>query len=223
MKLKLFIILAILTFSINSVFAEVYKSSAEAKRIPKGTKFQIQLLEPVSTNHSTENDYFSAILLTEQKTKTSVILPSGSLIRGSISKIVPSKMLSRGAILYLDFDHIVTPKGRQLPIEMAVYATMKTTYDGGLYENLGYGEAIQDNWTKAVEITTDAVDYAMETPIGARIFAVPVCAIGAGLGGGLYFIGDGIIDLFRKGKDVVFNQGDILTVVLTNDIDVPVN
>lgn len=223
MKLKILVLFAVIAFSINSCFAEVYKSSAEAKRIPKGTKFQIQLLEPVSTNNNQVDDYFSAILLTEQKTKTSVILPAGSLIRGSISKIKPSKRLSRGAVLYLDFDHIVTPKGRQLPVEMNVYATMKTTWDGGLYEGLGYGEAVQENWGKVVDWTTGAVDKAMDMPVAARVLTVPIYAIGSAVGGSLYFLGDDVYALCKKGKEVVYNQGDVLTVVLTGDIDVPVN
>lgn len=223
MRIKILTLLTAIICMTNLCYAEVYQSNAETKRIPQGTKFKIQLQEPISTNAGQINDYFSAILIDDQKTPTNVILPTGSLIRGSISKIIPNKRFSRGAVIYLDFDHIVTPRGRQLPLDMAVYATMKTTYDGGLYENLGYGEALQENWDKTVDITRNSVDFAMDAPGAAKVITVPICALGGAFGGGLYWIGDSVVDMFKKGKDVVFNQGDILTVVLTNDIDIPVN
>ncbi|MBR1908605.1 hypothetical protein IJ818_06685 [bacterium] len=228
MKTKLLTILTGLFFLVSAISVQadtVYKSKAETKRIPRGTKFQIQLQEPVSTRTSQVDDYFSAILLNDEKTQTNVILPAGSLIRGSISKITPARRLSRGAVLYLDFDHIVTPRGRQMPLDMAVYATMKTTYDGGLYEKMGYGEALQDNWDKTKDITTNSVDFALDAnvPTAVKFVTTPFCALGGAIGGGAYLIGDSIADLFKKGADVTFNQGDILTVVLTNAIDVPVN
>ena len=55
--------------------------------------------------------------------------------------------------MYLDFDHIVTPTGRQIPLDMAVCTFEKIYYDGGLYKNLGYGEAVKNNFEKAKEIT----------------------------------------------------------------------
>ena len=228
MKTKLLTIFTVFIFLVStlSVYADtVYKSKAETKRIPKGTKFQIQLQEPLSTKINQTDDYFSAILINDEKTQTNVVLPAGSLIRGSVSKITPAKRLSKGAVLYLDFDHIVTPRGRQMPLDMAVYATMKTTYDGGLYEKLGYGEALQDNWDKTKDITSGAVDFAVDAnvPTAVKVLTTPFCALGGAIGGGAYLFGDSIADLFKKGPDVSFNQGDILTVVLTNDIDVPVN
>ena len=42
------------------------------------------------------------------------------------------------------------------------------------------------------------------------------------MGGVGYFVGDSIADMFRKGKDVYINTGDVLTVQLINPIDIPV-
>lgn len=226
MKTKLLTLLTALIFLATSVnAANVYKSKAETKRIPKGTKFQIQLQEPVSTKDSQVEDYFSAVLLNDEKTNTSIVLPAGSLIRGTIANIKPAKRVSKGAVLYLDFDHVVTPKGRQMPLDMSVYATMKTTFDGGLYDTLNYGEALANDWDKTLDITANSVGYAVDADIhGAfKVITVPVCAIGGVIGSTGYILYETIADVFKKGTDVTFNQGDILTVVLTNDIDIPVN
>ena len=102
----------------------------------------------------------------------------------------------------------------------------KIYYDGGLYKNLGYGEALQDNFEKAKDITVKATEYGMsaeDVAYGLQYLTTPFCAIGGFLGGVGYYIGDGVVDMFRKGKDVEFNQDETLTVILTQPIDVPIN
>lgn len=228
MKINFLIIALIICFTFSSVSAATLKSNAITKRIPAGSKFTVKLLDPISTKTSKQGDYFSAVLIDDEKTPTNVILPAGSMIRGSVAKVVKSKRFSRGGVLYVDFDHIVTPNGKQLPLDLIISGKVNLNFNGGLYLNKGYGEAIQDNWTKTVDITTTATDYGMD--IGedvlygaARILTVPVCALGGAIGGGAYWLGDSVADMFRKGKDVEFNQDETLTVILTQPIDVPIN
>lgn len=229
MKLRLICTLMIIMFFSTSVNAEkMLKTDVETKRLQAGTKFNVQLLEPVSSSTGAEGDYFSAILLDNQNTKTHVILPAGSIIRGSVNKIVPNKMLSRGAIIFLDFDHIVTPNGRQLPLDMAVCGRVNVNLDGGVYVDKGYGEALKKNWGKTVDITSGATNKGIEAGDkifngGGKIITVPVCALGGALGGGIYLVGDSVIDLFRQGAEVELQQDQVLTVILTHPIDVPVN
>ena len=228
MKIKFLITLLALLFTVNTVSAQVLKSNAITKRIPAGTKFSIKLLDPISTQNSNEGDYFSAVLINDEKTPTNLILPAGSMIRGSVQKVVPNKCFSRGGILYVDFDHIVTPNGRQLPLNMIISGKVNLAADGGVYINKGYGEALQNNWDKTVDITVNSTEFGMD--IGedvlfstARVITVPVCAIGGAVGGGLYWLGDSVVDMFRKGQPVEFSQDEVLTVILTAPIDVPIN
>ncbi|MBR2526505.1 hypothetical protein IKE67_08590 [bacterium] len=228
MKIKISAIILTLLFTINVSFAGVLKSNAETKRIPAGTKFTIKLQNPISTKTSKNGDYFSAVLVDDEKTPTNVILPAGSMIRGSITKVTPSRRFSRGGVVYVDFDHIVTPNGKQLPLDMIISGKINMNFNGGLYLNKGYGEALGENWNKTVEIATNATEYGMdigEDILGgaARILTVPVCAFGGAIGGGAYWIGDSVADMFRKGQDVEFNQDENLTVILTQPIDVPLN
>lgn len=227
MKIKFLIItLALIVFS-NTVIAAPFKADAQTKRIPAGTKLKLQLLDPVNTIAENPGDSFSAMLLEDQTSGTSVILPAGSIVRGCISNIKPIRRLSRGAVLYMDFDHIVTPNGRQLPLTLSVYNRIDLTDDGGIYGSKGYLEAVKKNWDKTVEITKNAAqfghDIGTEGFTGANYITTPICAAGGAFGGGAYFVGDSIIDLFRKGEDVILNQGTVLDVMLTNPIDVPMN
>ena len=127
--------------------------------------------------------------------------------------------------MYLDFDHVVTPTGRQIPLDLAVAQFDKIFYDGGLYKNLGYGEAVRDNYVKAGEITKKATEYGKKAGIsapGIQYLTTPICAFGGFIGGAGYFIGDSIADMFRKGQDVYINTGDVMNVKLVNPIDIPV-
>ena len=224
---KLFIIFLMMFFvCTNSSFAGTFKADAKTKRIAAGTQFQIEFLQPVTTSAGNEGDFFTAALKDELKTNNTVILPKGSVVRGSISNVKMAKRFSRGGMLYLDFDHVVTPNGRQIPLDLAVVrCDDRIYYDGGLYKNLGYGEAIKNNYDKGVDITKNATEYGLsvgDTHPGLQFITTPFCAVGGFIGGVGYVIGDSVADMFRKGEDVIINKGEAVTVRLINPIDVPV-
>ncbi len=223
MKLKLFSIILALFMTLQIVIAAPFNANAKTKRIPAGTKFQLQLLNPLSTVKS-KGDDFSAILVTDQTADSDVILPSGSLVRGNIKNIIPSKRMSKGAILYLDFDHIVTPNGRQLPLTLSIVGRTDMTYDGGITTTRGYGDAVKKNWDRTVEITQNSIEWGNDIVNDgpAKYVTMPLAAIGGGIGGGAYFVYEAIADMIRKGEDVNINSGEIINVILVDPIDVPV-
>ena len=49
--------------------------------------------------------------------------------------------MSKGPILYLDFDHVVTPNGRQLPLSLNIVGRADMTFDGGITTTKGYADA----------------------------------------------------------------------------------
>lgn len=222
---KNFISLFVICLTFSQVYAGPFNATAKTKRIPAGTMFQLEFLQPVSTFSGSSGDSFVATLLNEQTAGTSVVLPAGTVVRGSILEVKSAKYFSRGAKLYLDFDHVVTPTGRQIPLDMAVAQFDRIYYDGGLYKNLGYGEAVQANYERAAEITRNATEYgkrAGDSAHGIQYLTTPICAVGGFLGGIGYFIGDSIADMFRKGQEVYINTGDVMNVKLINPIDIPV-
>lgn len=222
---KIFISLFVICLTFSQVYAGPFNATAKTKRIPAGTMFQLEFLQPVSTFSGSSGDSFVATLLNEQTAGTSVVLPAGTVVRGSILEVKSAKYFSRGAKLYLDFDHVVTPTGRQIPLDMAVAQFDRIYYDGGLYKNLGYGEAVQANYERAAEITRNATEYgkrAGDSAHGIQYLTTPICAVGGFLGGIGYFIGDSIADMFRKGQEVYINTGDVMNVKLINPIDIPV-
>jgi len=227
MKLKkLFLVVLSLFIIAPAALAAPFNANAKTKRIPAGTKFTLELLNPVTTTTAAGTE-FSAILVTDQTADSDVILPSGSLVRGTVKEVVPAKRLSKGAVLYLDFDHVVTPNGRQLPLSLSVVGRSDMTYDGGITTTKNYGDAVKQNWDKTVDITKTATEWGKEQGEKfwngyGKVVTVPAGAVGGGIGGGVYFVGDSTADLFRKGKDVKIEKGEKLEVILTDPIDVPV-
>ncbi len=224
-NIKFLIILLLVLLLAAPSFAGAFKADARTKRIPAGTVFELEFTQPVSTFSGCEGDSFIATLKNELAAGDIIVLPKGSIVRGSISKVNTAKRFSRGAKLYLDFDHVVTPNGRQIPLDMAVCQFEKIYLDGALYKNLGYGEALQLNYDRAVEITKNSTEYGLkagDSAPGIQYLTTPICAIGGFIGGVGYWIGDSVADMFRKGQDVYINKGTVLTVKLLNPIDIPV-
>lgn len=223
MKLKLLSAILALFLAVQTVCAAPFNANAKTKRIPAGTKFQLQLLTPLSTIRTSGED-FSAILLNDQTADSDVVLPSGSLVRGNIKNIIPAKRMSKGAILYLDFDHVVTPNGRQLPLSLSIVGRTDMTYDGGITTTRGYSDAIKQSWGKTVDITKNSVEWGNDIVNDgpAKYVTMPLAAIGGGIGGGAFFVYDAIADMIRKGKDVNISTGEVINVILVDPIDVPV-
>lgn len=224
---KLIALILGLTISAQISLAGPFNANAKTKRIQAGTKLSVKLLSPVTTVANLEGQDFSAMLLTEQSTDTDVILPVGSVVRGNIKKIVPAKRMSKGAILYLDFDHVVTPNGRQIPLTLNVVGRSDLTYDGGITTTKGYKDAFKNTCKKSGDITKSSVNWGVDVGDdhwngGLKFLTVPVGAIGGAFGTAGYFVYDSVADMIRKGKDVYLNKGEILNVILINPIDVPV-
>ena len=225
MKTKIFTVILSLFLFAQVAISAPFNANAKTKRIPAGTPFSLELLNQISSTTS-EGSEFSAILVSDQKEEDDVILPSGSLVRGTVKKVIPSKRLSRGAIVYLDFDHVVTPNGRQLPLSLSVVGRTDMTADGGITTTKGYGDAVKQNWQKTKSIAKKGTQWGKDSGDFwngyGKIITLPTGVVGGGIGGGAYFVGDSVADLVRKGEDVQIEKGTKLQVILVDPIDVPV-
>jgi len=204
--------------------AAPFSGNAKTKRIPAGTILSLKMLTPIDTAIQTSGTEFSAMLITDQKTEDEdIILPMGSIVRGSVKDIVPARRISKGAILYLDFDHIVTPNGRQVPLSLSLTGRTDMTYDGGLTTTKGYSDAWKKTCSKSADITRNAVDWgANVTDNGFKYVLIPIGAIGGAFGTAGYFVYGSVADLIKKGKDVQLLKNERIDVILIDPIDVPV-
>ncbi len=203
--------------------ATPFNGNAKTKRIPAGTKLSLRMLTPIDTALNAEGSSFTAMLVSDQKEDDDVILPMGSIVRGNIKSITPAKRMSKGPILYLDFDHVVTPNGRQLPLSLNIVGRADMTFDGGITTTKGYADAWKQTCKKSGQITKDTIQWGKDvTDSGWQYVVVPFAAAGGVFGTAGYFVYDSIADMIRKGKDVQIGRDEILNVILVEPIDVPV-
>lgn len=221
------IILIILTFllTVNTSFCAPLSGNAKTKRIPAGTVLSLKMLNSIDTSFNSAGNDFTAMLITDQKADDNddIILPMGSIVRGSVKEIKPSKRMSKGAVLYLDFDHVVTPNGRQIPLSLSITNRQDMTYDGGITTTKGYKDAWKKTCAKSANITKNAVNWGTDvTDNGFKYVVVPGAAVGGAFGTAGYFVYGSVADAIKKGKNVQIYKNDIINVVLTEPVDVPV-
>ncbi len=225
MKRKILGIIIVMFAAMQMTMAAPFNGTAKTKRIPAGTTLSLKMLNTLSTITDTQGAGFTAMLLTDQKADDEdVILPMGSIVRGNIKGISPSKRMSKGAVLYLDFDHIVTPNGRQLPLTLNITGRADMTYDGGITTTRGYYDAWKQTCSKSGQITKNAIGWAEDTTndSGWKYVTVPISAFAGAFGTAGYFVYDSIADMIRKGKNVQINKDEVLNVILVEPVDVPV-
>ena len=90
------------------------------ERIDRGTIIELSAVDSITTENASEGDIFNAITTSDIEINGNIILPKGTLVRGSAEKINGAKRLSKSAQLYLNFDHIVTSSGKQIPIRAMI-------------------------------------------------------------------------------------------------------
>lgn len=212
------------TMSFNEAQAsKTIKADVQAIRIPAGTSLNLEFLDTNSTRTAAVGDEFSAMLKTDKIVNGQIALPAGSVIRGTFDRIVPAKRLSKSALIYLSFDHVVTPTGRQIPLNAGLYNYPQLTVDGGVYQNGNYGYAIRQNWENTKKIVKKSIDWGKNTGENMQYVCVPIAAAGSVIGGAAYYVGDSVADIFRKGNDVTLNQGQIFQIMLTQPLDIPLH
>lgn len=236
MKSKLLIIfltIAILFFMPQSpdlAFGAVKNSkmnaNAQIKKLEEGTILKVKLQEPVGTQHLKAGAPFTVAVVDDIKEGKKIVVPQGTIIRGSLDYVSRAKRFSKGAILGLYFDHIVSPSGKQIPVDLALCNNKYLTYDGKLSTKTNYGTAIKQNAQNTKNIITKSTTWAWEKGdniLGGYpkyVFA-PITAIVSTPVAGMYFLGDGIVDMFKKGDEIAINQGEILYIYLVKSVDMP--
>lgn len=212
----------------SQVSAQNLKAKVKTKRIVAGTRFQLQLVSPVVTNLGGLGEAFDASLIEDIRVENTVMLPKGSVIRASISQYQEPRRLSRGAVIYVNFDHAVTTEGRQLPLSAALASITDITVDGGIIAGGNYGYAIKQNGKRSKEILKNCTDWGIkvgEDKLGGYLQYVttPIAAVGGAFGASAYFVGDAVVDLFLKGNEINIPAGTEFAIILLKDLDVPVN
>ena len=166
----------------------------------------------LDSNINIEGDEFFAEVTDEVKGDKGVIIPKGTIAHGRITQAGDAKKLGRQAWLELDFDYLITPDGREIPIEGKMSTKLHPVAETSkiVAQDVGYtlaGGAIGGfmalNW------------LGLEAAIASQGYTL---AGGAAVGGA---IGLGMA-LMRKGSDVLISPGDLIRVKVNPTVPLPV-
>ena len=230
--MKRFISLLILisfVFSSSSVFAEVLEGHAEksdvyeqqlqkelftgqVEHLERKDVINMTVFQVLDSNINIEGDEFFAEVTDEVKGDKGVIIPKGTIAHGRISQTGDPKRLGRQGWIALDFDYLITPDGREIPIEGKMSTKLHPVAEASkiVVQDVGYtlaggavGGFMALNW------------LGLEAAIASQGYTV---AGGAAVGGA---IGLGMA-LIRKGHDVLIAPGDEIRVKINTTVPLPV-
>lgn len=159
-----------------------------------------------------EGDEFFAEVVNDVSGDKGVIIPKGTIAHGKITQSSDAKRLGRSAWMALDFDYLITPDGREIPIEgkmsTKLHPMVETTKI--VAQDVGYtvaggavGGFLALNW------------LGLEAAIASQGYTI---AGGAAVGGA---IGLGMA-LMRKGNEVLIAPGDEIKVKINTTVPLPV-
>ncbi len=207
---------------------EPVKIEVSSQRIPAGTVIPLRLESSINSIASSIGDQFNASLTSDIIINDKIVLPAGTIVRGTIGKLQKAGMLVREAKVLLIFDHIVTPVGKQVPIYSYLTGSPSINYEGFITGGTSYGKSFKKDASKSKDIlvntTTFGVEKGLEYWAGVPVvLTAPLCAIGGTLGGGGYLIGKSVYNLFKQGAEVLLEPGTAINMTLSKALDVPVN
>lgn len=161
---------------------------------------------------SIEGDEFFAEVTSDVYGDKGIIIPKGTIAHGKLADTSEPGRMGKEASLTLSFDYLVTPDGREIPIEGKMTTKLHPVAAGAkiVAQDVGYtvaggavGGLMALNWL-GIEAAIASQGYTLAG--GAAIGGV------AGLG----------IALVRKGNHVLIAPGDEIKVKVNSQMELPV-
>ena len=164
------------------------------------------------TSSAQEGDEFFAEVTNDVEGNGGIIIPCGTVAHGRIKHVAGSQRLGRDGSLDLDFDYLIIPDGREIPIK----GRMSTN----LHPVLATSKII------ATDLGYTATGGALGGVVALSYFGLnaAVASQGTTIAGGVAVggtLGLGMA-LYRKGKNVLISSGDEICVKINTSVPVAV-
>ena len=180
--------------------------------LDKKDVIEMTVSQVLDGSFSLEGDEFFAEVTIDVMGDKGVIIPKGTVAHGTIIQTSEAKRLGRDGHLSLSFDYLVTPDGREIPIE------------GKMSTKLHPLKA-------ATKIIATDVGYTAVGGVAGGIFAIQALGIEAAIASQGYTVAGGAalggtiglgMSLYRKGKNVLIAPGDEIKVKILSNTELPV-
>lgn len=182
------------------------------EEVKGGTRLKMTVSTVLSSGYNQKGDEFFAEVTDDLATEQGILIPSGTIAHGKVTQLESSKRMGRDAYIKLDFDYLITPDGREIPIE----ASMTTKR----HPVTSVGKVILE----------DAAITAAGGLIGG-ILALKFLGLGAAVASNGYTVAGGAgvgalvgatASVARKGSGVIISPGDEINVKIASKMELPV-
>lgn len=194
----------------NELDEKYYTGKTET--LEKKDTIEMTVSQVLDGSFSFEGDEFFAEVTSDVYGDKGIIVPKGTVAHGTITESAESKRLGRDGYISLSFDYLVTPDGREIPIEGKMSTKLHPI------KNAAKIVATDVGYTAAGSVLGGvfaAQALGVEAAIASQGYTVAAgAAVGAGVGLGMA--------LYRKGKDVLIAPGDEIKVKILSNIELPV-
>ena len=189
---------------------EMYTGKTET--LEKKDTIEMTVSQVLDGSFSFEGDEFFAEVTSDVYGNKGIIIPKGTVAHGVIKESGEAKRLGRDGYINLSFDYLVTPDGREIPIEGKMSTKLHPIKAATkiVAQDLGYtaGGAVLGGLFAAQAL-------GIESAIASQGWTLAGgAAVGSGVGLGMA--------LYRKGKDVLISPGDEIKVKILSNVELPV-
>lgn len=180
--------------------------------LPEKTKIILQLNNQLSTKVNSEGDTFTAYVTTPIRIGDRIVIPKGSIVTGSISRILRPGRFKGKAVMNLIFQSITLAGRGQLPI-VASLAGMDSQGHGAIKSE----GTLEGEGSEGSDIGKVLVPGIAGAGIGALTGGAKGGAIGAGVGTAI-----GLAGIFAtRGKEIEVRRGATLDILLNQPLTIP--
>jgi hypothetical protein len=180
--------------------------------LPEGTHISLQLNDHLSTKVSSEGDKFTANVIVPIYQGDRLVIPKGSTVSGSVSRILRPGRIKGKAVMNLLFQSIRIPGRGDLPI-VASLARVDPAGNAGV-EGEGSVKGESSTGGDVARVLTPGL-------AGAGIGGLAGGGRGAAIGGGVGAI-VGLATVFStRGKDLEMRRGSTMDISLDRALSIP--
>lgn len=172
----------------------------------------MSVTQVLDSSYAMEGDEFFARVSSDVYGDKGVIIPKGTIAHGKIMQTGDAGKMGKQAWIELSFDYLVTPDGREIPIDGSMTTKLHPIVETSkiIAQDVGYtaaggvvGGILALNW------------LGLEAAIASQGYTI---AGGAAIGGA---VGLGVA-LIRKGNEVLIAPGDEIKVKINTKVPLPV-
>jgi hypothetical protein len=175
------------------------RTSEETVSVPAGTKMEVALQTPLSTETASEGQEFMATTTQPIVVEGKTVIETGTMVHGTVTKVVPPDAVSQEAELTLQFEEVMMADGESHSIDAEPIAMVAQS-----------------------DAKSDVERVAGSTIAGAVVGGIIDGGHGAVIGGILGAGAGGVWAVTTKGDQIVLEPGQKFLVEISSATEVPI-